>query len=288
MNKRTLWQTRQMLVIISGLVLLALGLNLFLIPNRIAAGGVSGIGIILFHTFGLPVGGSMLVMNIILFSFGFYFLGKGFGWKSIVASLLLSLFIDLFSYIIPPDIFNDDLLIAVIFGNLLSGAGMAMVFNQGASTGGTDILAKLLNRFAYVDIGKSLLVFDFLIGIGAGVCLRSVEVGMYSLLGILINTFAIDFFIGAVSIKKQVWVISDHSEAIGQAISDQLCRGFTFYDAIGGHTGAEKRVLMSIVRLRQVGAVREIVRELDPGAFVIIGTVNEVLGDGFNDIRVRN
>ncbi|MCP4546900.1 MAG: YitT family protein [bacterium] len=283
-----LQQAREMFVITGGLVILALGLNLFLIPNKIAAGGVSGIGIVLFHLFDLPVGFSMLVMNVILFIVGFYFLGKGFGWRSIVASVLLSVLVDLFQRILPVDMFTGDLLIAVIFGNLLSGAGMAMIFNNGASTGGTDILAKLLNRYASLDIGRSLLVFDFIIGVSAGLVLQSVEVGMYSLLGILINTFAIDFFIGALSLKKQVWVISDHSDEIGQAFSRELNRGYTFFQALGGYTGDSKRVLMSIVRLRQVGSVRAIVRSIDPNAFLIIGTVNEVLGDGFNDIRKEN
>jgi len=176
----------------------------------------------------------------------------------------------------------------VIFGNLMGGLGMAMIFNHGASTGGTDIPAKLLNRYKSMDIGRSLLIFDFIIGAGAGIVLQSVEVGMYSLLGILINTFAIDFFIGTSSLKKQVWVISDRSDEIGKAVSAELNRGYTFFQALGGYSGEGKKVLMSIVRLRQVGLVREIVRDIDPDAFLIIGTVNEVMGEGFNDIRRLN
>ena len=285
MKEKLSYQARDLMAITLGLVILSLGLELFMVPNRIAAGGVSGIGIVLFHLFGLPVGGSMLALNVILFAAGFRFLGKGFGWRSIYASLMLSVFIDLWHAYLPTGLFQGDLFIAVVFGSLMSGAGMGLVFNCGASSGGTDILAKMLNRYASVDIGKSLLVFDFFIGALAGLVLRSVDVAMYSLLGILINTMAIDFFIGSMSLKKQVWVISDRAEEIGNLFSDELNRGFTLFHARGGYSREDKRVLMSIVRLRQVGLARNIVRRLDPEAFVIIGTVNEVLGQGFNDIR---
>ncbi len=281
MKEENLKRAWELIVILFGLILVALGLNLFLIPNKIAAGGVSGIGIVLFHLFKIPVGMSMLAMNLVLFALGFHFLGKGFGWKSIWATIMLSVLTDFFTYIIPTGNFTDDLMIATIFGNLMTGAGMAVIFNQDASTGGTDILAKLTNHFTSFDVGKSLLIYDFGIGIAAGITLHSTQVGMYSLLGILINTFAIDAFLGAVTIKKQVWIISDKADEINRLITNDLQRGVTIFNAIGGYTGENRKVIMTVVRLRQAGSIKRLVKNVDPKAFVIIGSANEVVGKGF-------
>lgn len=278
-------RAKEMVIIFCGLALVALGLNLFLIPNKIAAGGVSGIAIVLYHLLHLPVGSSMLVMNLILFGVAFCFLGKGFGGKSILATIGLSVLTDFFAYALPTGVFTHDLMIATIFGNLMTGAGMAMIFNQDASTGGTDILAKLLNHFTAIDIGKSLLVFDFIIGVAAGLTLRSVEVGMYSLLGILINTFSIDIFISMITLKKQVWIISQRADEIAARIQQEMERGITYFHGEGGFTHTDWKIVMSVVRPRQMPALRHIVHEIDAKAFVIIGSVNEVLGEGFQKIK---
>lgn len=271
--------------ICGGLLLIALGLDLFLVPNKIAAGGISGVSVVLFHTMNLPVGASMLVMNIVLFIVGFMVIGKGFGLKTIIASALLSVFVDGLTYINPVRQLTGDLLIAVIFGDLLTGMGMAVVFNRNASTGGTDILARILGRYASINIGRALLIIDFAVAASAGVFLKSVEVGMYSLLAVIVNCLSIDAFIDTFNVSKKVLIMSGKSEDIAKRAMVDLNRGATFLPMEGAYTHTPMKMLMMVIRPRQTAQLREIVREIDPGAFMIVSNVNQVLGKGFRDIR---
>ncbi len=267
--------------ICGGLLLIAVGLDLFLVPNKIAAGGISGVSVVLFHTMNLPVGASMLVMNIVFFIVGFMVIGKGFGLKTIIASALLSVFVDGLTYINPVKPFTDDLLIAVIFGDLLTGMGMAVVFNQNSSTGGTDILARILGRYASINIGRALLIIDFAVAASAGVFLKSVEVGMYSLLAVIINCLSIDAFIDTFNVSKKVLIVSGKSEDIAKRAMADLNRGATYLPMEGAYTHTSMKMLMMVIRPRQTAQLREIVREIDPAAFMIVSNVNQVLGKGF-------
>lgn len=264
-----------------GVLLLALGLDLFLIPNKIAAGGVSGIATILFHLWQTPVGLSIFFMNALLFLFAFRIVGGNFGVKSIFAILLTSGFIDLFHYFVPLRALTEDLLIAVIFGDLLTGIGLALVFNQDASTGGTDILARILTKYTAMDIGKALLLFDFVIAAASGLVLGSLNISMYSLLAVLINTLVVDEFIGTFNNKKSMLIISRYPEEILHRILYDLGRGATILHGMGGYERRDQKVIMTVVNRRQMVQIRNIVREVDPRGFVIIGTVSEVLGEGF-------
>ncbi len=284
-NKQELLKTAvNYLYIIVGLALTALGLDLFLVPNKIAAGGVSGIAVILHYVFNVPVGGSMLVMNFFLFLIGFSLLGKKFGLRTIIASGLLSVFIDFFAWILPWKTLTGDLLIAAIFGDILTGIGMAIVFNRNASTGGTDIIARILNHFFKINIGKCLLFIDFLVAIGAGVCLKSFDVAMYSLLSVLINCFTIDMFIDSLNISKRVMIVSPESRRIAEIALVELDRGGTFLPCIGAYKQHPGELLMMVIRPRQTAKLREIVRSIDPDAFMIVSNVNQVLGRGFKSI----
>jgi len=286
MNKqRAKEEFRSFLKISFGLLLLALGLNLFLIPNKIAAGGVSGIGTILYHLMGVPVGVSMLVMNAVLFIVAFKVIEKTFGARSIFATIVLSVMVDGMNYLIPMEAFTDDLLIAVIFGDLLSGMGMAIVFNNRASTGGTDILAKIINKHGHLEIGKSLLLIDFIIGASAGLLLQSVDVAMYSLLAIIINTFTIDAFLVSINVKKQAFIVSRTHKTIAKRIFDELNRGVTYLNAEGAYSGEERKAMISVVGSRQIHQLLQIVREEDDRAFVAVSNVNETRGEGFKDLK---
>ena len=271
-----------------GCVLLALGLNLFLIPNKIAAGGISGISIILYHLTGFPVGVSMLLMNVVLFLVAFKIIGKTFGARSIFAVVLLSGLVDGIRYIFDIGAFTNDLLIAVIFGSLLSGIGMAVIFNSRASTGGTDIIAKIINRYTSLEIGKSLLLIDFLIGASAGIFLKSVDVGMYSLLAILVNTFTIDAFLVSITMKKQAFIVTKCHEKIAQRVFKELNRSMTYLQAEGAYSGREEKAIICVVGARQINHLIDIVREEDPQAFVAVSNVNEVRGEGFKDLKQRD
>lgn len=284
-RKKVLNSIYEYIRICGGLLLIAAGLDLFLVPNKIAAGGISGVSVVLFHLMHIPVGASMLVMNIVLFIIGFIVIGKGFGLKTIIASGALSLFIDVLAWLNPMELLTDDLLIAVIFGDLLTGMGMAVVFNQNASTGGTDILARILGRYASINIGRALLLIDFVVAASAGVFLKSVEVGMYSLLAVIVNCLSIDAFIDTFNVSKKVLILSRKSATIAERAMAELQRGATYLSMEGAWTNTPMKLLMMVIRPRQTAQLREIVREIDPGAFMIVSNVNQVLGKGFRDIR---
>lgn len=283
-NNRFLPAFMDYLKICIGLGLTALGLDLFLVPNKIAAGGISGVATIIFHTAHLPVGVSMLAMNTVLFVIGFIVIGKGFGLKTLIASGLLSVFIDVLAWGLPVKQFTSDLLIATIFGDLLTGIGMAIIFNRNASTGGTDIIARILSHFANINIGKALLIIDFSIAALAGVFLKSVDVGMYSLLAVLINCFTIDAFIDTLNISKKVLVLTGFGKEIASRAMMELNRGATLLPIEGAYTGKPGFMVMMIIRPRQTATLREIVKEIDPNAFMIVSNVNQVLGKGFRSI----
>lgn len=285
MNRETLLRgLSEWAAIVTGLVLTALGLDLFLVPNRIAAGGVSGVAVVLHHMTSLPVGGSMLAMNMVLFVLGLWLMGKGFGLRTILSSVALAFLVDGIAWLIPAEGLSDDLLISVLFGDLLTGAGMAIVFNRNASTGGTDILARILNHRWGINVGRALLIIDFSIALGAGITLRSADVAMYSLLAVLVNCFAIEAFIDTFNVSKKVLILSSRSELIARRAMEDLDRGATYLPVEGGYTGRPLKMLMMVVRPRQTARLREIVRRVDPDAFMVVSSVNQVLGRGFKSI----
>lgn len=279
------FQANEYLQITIGVLLVAVGLSLFLIPNKIVAGGVSGIATIIYYLSNLHVGMTMLVLNVVLFLFGFRVLGDGFGIKSIYAVLLLSGSIDLIHNYSPIHALTDNVLLAAIFGNLLAGMGLAMIFNQDASTGGTDILARILNKYTAMDIGRALLIFDFFIAGISGVLLSSMDISLYSMLAVIINTLVIDELIGAFNNRKSMLIISRYPEEILHRILYDLGRGATILNGMGAFERREQRLILTVVSRRQMVKIMKIVKETDPTAFVIIGTVSEVMGEGFNEMQ---
>ncbi len=272
------------LVIILGTFITAIGIVVFIAPNKIAAGGVSGVAIILYHLFHFPIGLTMLIINLILFAIGFYLLGSEFGLKSILATVLLSVFVDLLGGLIPESFYVNDLIIAVIFGDLLTGIGIALVMSREASTGGTDIVAMIIKKYTSIDIGKALMAIDFTITLFAGIFFGKI-IGMYSLLAVIINTNTIDYVLEGISRSFQVFIITKKFERIKERIFDEVGRGVTFIETIGGFSGEEFYSILVVLKSpRELVKVKEIVKEEDPTAFLTITHVREVLGKGFKNI----
>ncbi|MCX7695398.1 MAG: YitT family protein [Caloramator sp.] len=277
---------KEYILITFGIFLVAVGIYYFLVPSNLAAGGVSGLAIVINKFFpAIPVGLLMLGMNIILFIIAFIVIGSNFGAKTIYSSLGLSAMIWLLEKVYPiSQPIVDDLLLQLLFGILISGIGMGIVFNQNASTGGTDIIAKIINKFFHIDIGKSLLLSDFLITLAAGLTFGP-KIGMYALLGVVINGLVIDNVIQGLNVCKQVTIISAKSEEIKKYIIEELGRGVTIYDGRGAFTGEEKEVLMTIISRKEFIKLREYIKELDKRAFISVSNVHEVLGEGFTELE---
>lgn len=273
---------KSFLIINLGLLITSLAMHFFLIPSNLAAGGVTGLGIIINNIFPMiPVGLIMIVFNIALFTLAFFVLGREFGGLTVYNSLLLSTLIYIFELLMPvsgPLI--ENLLVNLVYGVLISGAGMAIIFNQNASTGGTDIIAMIISKFTHLDIGKSLLIADSIVAIGA-ITVLGIEVGLYSLLGILVNTTLIDKIIAGFNTKYQVAIISDKEEIINKFITEEMVRGVTLLYGAGGFSRSEKRVIHTVVPRSEYLIIRNKVMEVDPKAFIWVNLVNEVHGEGY-------
>ncbi len=273
------------LIITLGVALVALGLDLFLVPNRIAAGGVSGLSTILHYLIGVPVGATMLILNAILFVIAFRILGVGFGVKSFYATIMLSFLVDFFAKFLPANGLTNDLMLAVLFGDFLTGAGMALIFSMDASTGGTDIVAMILKKLIDLDVPKGLLIVDFTITLFAAVSF-GLTIGMYSLLAVIVNSFTVDSVLTGVAVSTQVIIISLHGRKIAERIMKEVNRGVTFLKGQGGYTGKDLDVVLTVLRKRrELARVKSIVKEEDPRAFILVSHVHEVFGEGFKNIE---
>lgn len=265
-----------------GCLLVAAGITWFLVPNNIAAGGVSGLAMVLNSFFPrLPVGVLMIGMNIVLFIIGFIFIGPEFGKRTVYSSFFLSGAVWAMERFFPVTApLTDDILVQLIFGTLLGATGMAIVFNQNASTGGTDITAKILNKYFNIDIGKGVLACDFFIVLAAGYVF-GLRIGMYAMLGVILNGFLVDNVIIGLKINKHVVIISRASEAIRRFIVEELESGATIYDGRGGWSGEHKEIITTIINRRKFIRLRDFIKEMDPEAFISVNNIHEVLGEGF-------
>lgn len=275
-NKKNI---KNFILISAGSIFVALSINLFLLSQKISPGGVSGIATVIHYTLGLPVGIVVLAINIPLFITGVLTLGKGFGVGSIYSTLLLSYTIDLTAGLQP---LTKDILLSSIFGGVLMGLGLALVFKAGATTGGTDIPAKILNRYApHMAISKFLLFIDGAVILSAMIVFRDIDIGLYSALTLYISAKVIDIMIEGVTYEKAIFIISDKAQEISERILVELERGVTGLLGRGMYTKQDKTVLLCIVSTREIIEIKNIVRSIDNKAFVIISDVKEALGEGF-------
>ena len=265
-----------------GLLIMTVGLYFFLMPSNLAVGGATGLAMILNYLMpSIPMGIILAALNIILFIIAFIAIGKDFGGYTIYSSFAFSAMIAIFEYIIPmKGPFTDDLFINLIFGILISGVGMGIVFNEDASTGGTDIIAKIINKYTGIAMGKSLLISDFLIVLFASF-VYGARLGMYALLGIIINSFVIDKIISGFNVKMNMMIISKELDTINDFILNEIGRGTTIYVAIGGYSKEERRIINTIVSRSEYVRIRDYIRSVDNKAFISVSHITEVEGEGF-------
>lgn len=265
------------LLLFIGSGLIALSFNLFLSPNQVASGGVSGISIIVQEVLGIEPALTQWALNIPLFIVGTWVLGGQFGVKTAVGTVLLPLLI-LLTRGLPA--LTDNLLLAGIYGGMLVGMGLGLVFRGRASTGGLDLAAQMIHRLTGLSLGLAVAMLDGLVILTAGIVL-SPEKAMYALIGLFVTSKTINVVQLGLSYSKVAFIISDEVEAIRQAILVELDRGLTQLHATGGYTGEDRLVLMVVVGQTEVSRLKELVKATDPGAFVILSDTNEVLGEGF-------
>lgn len=266
------------LAITAGAVITAVALDAFLIPGRIAAGGVSGLATIVYHVFGFPVGWTMLAVNVPLFVTALFVIGPGFGIRTVYGSVLVSVAVEALKPVIPT--ITQDLVLSSVYGGALAGLGLGLAFRHGGSTGGTDLAARLLNRLTHFSVGKSLLLIDFVVVSLAGVVF-SAELALYALVSIFVTSKGIDLIQEGFSYAKTAIIISNRADAIASAVLTRMERGVTGLKGIGKYSGEEREVLLCVVSRREIAQLKNLVGELDPDAFMTITDTHEVLGEGF-------
>lgn len=270
-------------IITIGVIIVALGLCFFLVPADLAVGGVTGFAMVINNILPqLSIGHMMFIMNLILFIVAFILIGRQFGAKTIYASFALTgavWIMDEFLPIYEPIV--NDMFLNLFFGILIQGIGMAIIFYQNASTGGTDIVAKILNKFFHIEIGKALLLSDFVITLLAGLTF-GLELGLYALLGVMMNAFVIDNVIEGLDLKISISIISLYPDEIREFINKDINRGATIYRAEGAYTNNSRTVITTVMNKKEFIRLKKFIKEKDKNAFVMASTVREVLGNGFS------
>ena len=263
-----------------GSALFALGFAMFLIPNDINTGGISGLAMILRELLGFgSIGTLTLVMNIPLFLIGGVKIGKRFFAGSLIGMVLSSVLIDLFTLI---PFATPEPLIGGLYGGVLCGAGLGLVFMAGASTGGSDILVRLLKKkYRNLPIGSISMMFDALVVLLTGLVFRDISKALYSGVVVFVCGQVIDAVVYRFDYSRVALIISKEHEKIAKAISDQLDRGATYLHGSGSYTHQNIEVVLAVVRKGQLAELKELVMDIDENAFVIVQEAHQVLGDGF-------
>ena len=263
-----------------GSALFALGFDLFLQPNHLNAGGLSGLSMLLVHLiqFG-SIGTVTALLNLPLFLLGGLKVGKKFFVGSLVGMVFSSLFIDLFTRIpVPP----TDPLLASLYGGALCGIGLGIVFIGGSSTGGSDIIVRLLKlRMQHVPIGVINIAFDLCVAALTGIVFQNMDRALYSGIAIFVTGQVIDAVVYRFDYSKVALIVTKQYDAVAKAINEQLDRGATFLHGEGTYTKESTKVILTAVKKQQVSDLKQLVVDIDPGAFIIVQEAHQVLGDGF-------
>ena len=251
---------------------------LFMTPNRIAPGGMTGIATILNHLFHWPVGTVSLVLNLPLFMISYRAMGRIFAFRSLVATFLFSLFID----ILPLQPMTSDPLLGALYGGVMLGAGLGLIMRGGATTGGSDMIARMVHkRFQFISVGSFLFAIDCAVVLSAGFLIGTNE-ALYALINIFLSAKVMDVVIIGFSSNKACFVMSSRWKEISDRILQDMNRGVTLLTARGAYTGTERPTLLCVISRSEIMAFKRILREEDENAFVIIVEAHEAIGDGFS------
>ncbi len=263
-----------------GVFVMSLGLNLFLIPRKISTGGVSGLSMILHHLTGVGTGFYVLLFNIPLFCYGYGRLGKAFVIRSGFATVLLSVFLELTASLAPV---TEDGLLSALYGGLLAGGGMGLVFRCHASTGGTDLIAMGLRRKSRFSMGTLVMSLDACIVLLSVVVFWDISLGLYALVALAVGGKVVDYLEEGPKLARGVFIISDKQRDIARQLLYEMERGVTALHGAGLFSGTQKQVLFCVIPKREIVQLKHILQQTDPNAFVVITDAKEVLGEGFQE-----
>lgn len=281
-NLSTYRRFKRFLIVNLGNFIIAAGLHFFLAPDNLAAGGSSGLAILIATIFpNLSISVILFLINFILFAVGLATIGKVFGAYTIYSTFAMSFFLGILERFIPiTNPITDDIFINLFFGILIQAIGVGFVINEGASTGGTDIIGKIIEKYSHMSFGFGLAISDGLITIGA-LILYGPKIAMYSLFGVFVNSLIVDRILAGFGSKFSLTVSSDCLDEINDFIIVKLYRGSTIYEAIGGYSNEQRKVLTTVVDRKDYIKLRNFINKIDPSAFIYVSQVSEVSGLGF-------
>lgn len=266
-----------------GALLSAVALNMFLIPNKIAAGGITGLAIVLHYLFNLPVGMTGLALNIPLFIVGMKVLGRRYGINTLYGAAVLSIAIDALAPFVP--VLTHDTFLASLYGGVLDGIGIGLVFKFNGTTAGSDLGAAVINKLTGISVGQALMGIDFFVILLAGVAFGNIELALYALITLFIATQVLDLIQEGRSSARAFVIMTEFSNEVGAAVMDELGRGVTYLSGRGGFTGQQREIVFCVVSVNEVSRLIDLVRRFDEGAFVIVTDAHDVMGEGFGSIK---
>ena len=280
-------------MLVLGTFILSLGYAYFTSPYRIVPGGIYGISIILHNTFGFPLGLTALVFNLPVTLIGLKILGPRFGVKTFVCFILTAVFTDGLTYIADtfyegdPLNLHDEVLLASVFGGVVMGVGVGLIFKTRASSGGSDVVATILTKYTRMPLGQQLIIIDSCVVFVGFLVFQDWKIPLYSLITIFVAGRVIDFVIRGFSSEKTLFIISDKSEEIRKVIIDDIQRGGTILNGQGMYSGDEKKVIFVTVNRKEVVDLQQYIHGIDPLAFMVVIEAGEILGQGFKSLEKK-
>lgn len=277
--------TKNFILIVLGAYLISLSINMFLLPHKMTTGGASGIATILYYLSNIPMGITILAINLPLFVIAIVKLGKKFVIKTIFSTVLLSVFLELFKYDQVIQTTQIDLLMSCIFGGIISGIGLSLTFKAGASSGGSDLLANIIYKLTKIQsLSKVLMGIEIVIISGVIICFKDINLGLYSIIALFISTKVIDVIFDGIYNTKVATIITKKGDQIVESILSELGRGATITNSIGAHSGEENTTITCVITRNQIASLKQIIRDNDNRAVMYITNANEAIGKGFKSI----
>ena len=284
MNSKLLNQIRSYTVMVIGLALYAFGITAFLIPLKIAGGGVTGISMLIYYATGFGTGYTYFIINIFLVLIAIKVLGVNFGIKTIFSMSIIAVLLTVMQRFVTEPILKDMFLSSVLSG-ILGGVGIGLIFNEGGSTGGTDIIAMIINKYRNISPGRIIMYCDVIIIASSFLVLRSPEKLVYGYVSMWVVSYSIDAFLTGAQQSVQLFIVSDKYEQIADFINKESRRGLTVFDGTGWYTKQNVKVIMTVVRQRESPEIFQKIKHIDPEAFISLSKVMGVYGRGFDKLK---
>ena len=284
MSSKLLMQIRSYTVMVIGLALYAFGITAFLIPLKIAGGGVTGISMLIFYATGFGTGYTYFIINIFLVLIAIKVLGVNFGIKTIFSMSIIAILLTVMQRFVTEPILKDMFLSSVLSG-ILGGVGIGLIFNEGGSTGGTDIIAMIINKYRNISPGRIIMYCDVILIASSFLVLRSAEKLVYGYVSMWVVSYSIDAFLTGAQQSVQLFIVSDKYEQIADFINKESRRGLTVFEGTGWYTKQNVKVIMTVVRQRESPEIFQKIKHIDPEAFISLSKVMGVYGRGFDKLK---